>query len=86
MVVFKATIDQIRASPHTRLLRRGGVVWQDGDEAGESFVDCYLPQHQGIVTRAIRLDEQAARDVQCAKCVERFGPCDVDSCFFKGAH
>jgi hypothetical protein len=83
MAVFKATIDQIHRSPHMSLLRRGGVIWQEGDEAGESFGDCYRPQHEGIVRRAIRLDHQATREVQCAKCVEKYGPCNQQgTCFW----
>ena len=90
MAVFRVTIDQIRAAPHMRLLRRGGVVYREVDDTDPgsecSFYDSWHLEHNGIVMRAMRLDEQAVREVQCAECVRRFGPCNVVRCFFKEAH
>ena len=87
MPVFKATLDQIHAAPHLRLLIRGGVVERNIDDTGSTGDECYFydtwrKQHNGIVQRAMRLDEQLVREVQCTKCIEKYGPCDVAGCFF----
>jgi len=87
MPIFKATIDQIRAAPHLSLLIRGGIVWREIDDSEEtdecSFYDDWLPRHNGIVLRAKTLDEQLVREVQCGKCIQKYGPCNADDCFFK---
>ena len=81
--IFKATVDQINASPHQTLLHKGGVIWRELDENAECFYDTWLRQHEDIVFRAKRLDEQLTREVQCAECTKKYGPCDDPNCWFK---